>query len=57
MLTEIDFDRLRLQDEIQLTDDATNARTAKRVFTNHDLSVDALLASACFAAALSRRGD
>ena len=48
LLTEIDFDRLRLQDEIQLTVCATNARTARRrVFTNHDLSVDALLASAC----------
>ena len=40
--------RLRSQDEIQLTVCATNARTARRrVFTNHDLSVDALLASAC----------
>ena len=48
LLTEIDFDRLRLQDEIQLTVCATNARTARRrVFTNQDLSVDALLASAC----------
>ena len=47
-VSEIDFDRLRLQDEIQLTVCATNARTARRrVFTNQDLSVDALLASAC----------
>ena len=44
----IDFDRLRLQQDIQLTVCATNARTARRrVFTNHDLSVDALLASSC----------
>jgi NTE family protein len=49
LLTElIDFDRLRLQEEIQLTVCATNARTARRrVFTNRDISVDALLASAC----------
>ena len=49
LLTElIDFDRLRLQEEIQLTVSATNARTARRrVFTNQDVSVDALLASAC----------
>ena len=44
----IDFDCLRLQEEIQLTVSATNARTARRrVFTNRDISVDALLASAC----------
>ena len=44
----IDFDRLRLQEEIQLTVSATNARTARRrIFTNRDISVDALLASAC----------
>jgi len=49
LLTElIDFDRLRLQEEIQLTVSATDARTARRrVFTNRDISVDALLASAC----------
>jgi NTE family protein len=49
LLTElIDFDRLRSQEEIQLIVSATNARTAqRRVFTNQDLSVDALLASAC----------
>jgi NTE family protein len=49
LLTElIDFNRLRLQEEIQLTVCATNPRTAKRrVFTNQDVSVDALLASAC----------
>jgi NTE family protein len=49
LLTElIDFDRLRSQQDIQLTISATNARTARRrVFTNQDLSVDALLASAC----------
>lgn len=44
----IDFDRLRSQNEIQLILGATNARTARRrVFTNHDASIDALLASAC----------
>jgi NTE family protein len=44
----IDFDRLRLQEEIQLTVCATNARSARRrVFTNRDVSIDALLASAC----------
>ena len=44
----IDFDRLRAQDRIQLTVCATNVRTARRrVFTNKDVSVDALLASAC----------
>src|SRR6516225_8334511 len=49
LLTElIDFDRLRLQQNIQLTVSATNARTARRrVFTNQDVTVDALLASAC----------
>ena len=44
----IDFNRLRLQDRIQLTICATNARTAKRrVFTNQEASFDVLLASAC----------
>jgi NTE family protein len=44
----IDFDRLRSQQDIQLTVCATNARTARRrVFTNQDVSIDALLASAC----------
>lgn len=49
LLTElIDFDRLSSQEEIQLTVCATDARTARRrVFTNRDISVDALLASAC----------
>ena len=49
LLTElIDFDRLRSQQDIQLTVSATNARTARRrVFTNKEISVDALLASAC----------
>jgi NTE family protein len=49
LLTElIDFNRLRLEEEIQLTVCATNPRTAKRrVFTNQDVSIDALLASAC----------
>src|SRR6516225_593880 len=40
----IDFDRLRAQDRIQLTICATNVLTARRrVFTNKDVSVDALL--------------
>ena len=49
LLTElIDFDRLSSQEGIQLTVCATDARTARRrVFTNRDISVDALLASAC----------
>ena len=42
ILTElIDFGRLRLQEDVQLTVSATNARTARRrVFTNRDISVD-----------------
>jgi NTE family protein len=48
LLELIDFDRLRSQEDIQLVVCATNARTARRhVFTNRDISVDALLASAC----------
>ena len=49
LLTElVDFDRLRSHQEIQLTVCATNARTARRrVFTDQDVSVEALLASAC----------
>jgi|SRR5580693_4028053 hypothetical protein len=44
----INFDRPRSHEEIQLVLCATNARTARRrVFTNRDISVDALLASAC----------
>jgi NTE family protein len=44
----IDFDRLRSQQKIQLVFCATNVHTARRrVFTNQDISVDALLASAC----------
>jgi NTE family protein len=44
----IDFDQLRSQEEIQLVVCATNARTAqRRSFTNQDISVDALFASAC----------
>jgi NTE family protein len=49
LLTDlIDFDHLRSQEQIHLTVCATNARTARRrVFTNRNVSVDALLASAC----------
>jgi NTE family protein len=48
LLELIDFDRLRSQEEIHLVLCATNVRTARRrVFTNKDISVDALLASAC----------
>jgi NTE family protein len=44
----IDFDRLRLQEKIQLTISATNAHTAKRrVFTNREVSFDVLEASTC----------
>jgi len=48
-LTElIDFDRLRSQDDIKVMVCATNVRTAtRRVFDNQDISVDAVLASAC----------
>ena len=48
-LTElIDFDRLRAQEDIKVMVCATNARTAmRRVFDNEDISVDAVLASAC----------
>jgi NTE family protein len=48
-LTElIDFDRLRAQDDVKVLVCATNARTAtRRVFDNDDISVDAVLASAC----------
>ena len=54
----IDLDRLRLQEEIQLTLSATDARTARRrVFTNRDISVDALLASACLPQLFQGCGD
>src|SRR3546814_4867504 len=44
----IDFDRLREQEAVQLMVCATNVRTARRrVFTNTDVSVEAVLASAC----------
>jgi len=44
----IDFDRLRTQRAIQVMVCATNVRTARRrVFTNADISIDAVLASAC----------
>ena len=44
----VDFDRLRKQDAIQVVVCATNVRTARRrIFTNKDISVDAVLASAC----------
>jgi len=42
------FRSFAFTEDIQLTVSATNARTARRrVFTNQDVSVDALLASAC----------
>ena len=49
LLTQlIDFGRLRSQQDIQLTVSATNACTSRRrVFTTQDVSVDAVLASAC----------
>ena len=44
----VDFDHLRAQDQFQVHVCATNARNAtRRVFTNDDISVDAVLASAC----------
>ena len=48
-LTElVDFDRIRAQEAFQVMVCATNACTSKRrVFTNKDISVDAVLASAC----------
>jgi len=49
LLTDlIDFDRVRAQDDVQIVVCATNARKARRrIFTNADISVDAVLASAC----------
>jgi NTE family protein len=49
LLTElIDFDRLRSQEDVQLAVCATKVGNARRhTFTNQDISVDALLASAC----------
>ncbi len=44
----VDFDRLRAAADIKLFVCATNVRTGKiRVFQPHEISVDALLASAC----------
>lgn len=44
----IDFERLRAPDAARLYISATNVRTGKiKVFSNRDLSVDVLLASAC----------
>ncbi len=49
LLTEmIDFERLRSQNALQVAVCATNVWSAKRrVFDNKDISVDAVLASAC----------
>jgi len=45
---EIDIEALRASSQIKLFVSATNVRTGKiRVFENQDLSIDALLASAC----------
>ena len=44
----VDFDRVRAAADIKLFVCATNVRTGKiRVFKPHEISVDALLASAC----------
>jgi NTE family protein len=44
----VDFDRLRASTRIKLFLSATNVRTGKvRVFENADITVDAVLASAC----------
>ena len=49
LLTEmIDFERLRSQDALHIAVCATKVWSAKRrVFNNKDISVDAVLASAC----------
>jgi NTE family protein len=49
LLTEmIDFERLRSQNAVHIAVCATNVWSAvRRVFTNKDISVDAVLASAC----------
>ena len=45
---QIDFERLRKHSPVKLFIAATNANSGKlRIFHNHELSVDALLASAC----------
>ncbi len=48
-LTElVDFERLRASEDLPIIVCATNALTSRRrVFTNKDISVDAVLASAC----------
>lgn len=48
-LTElIDFDRIRAQEDFQVIVCATNARNSqRRVFTNKEISVETVLASAC----------
>lgn len=44
----VDFERLRAQSDVHLLVAATNVRTARRkVFANREVSVDAVLASAC----------
>ena len=44
----VDFERLRAEKELKVNVCATNALTARRrVFDNRDISVDAVLASAC----------
>ncbi|HTT07500.1 MAG TPA: patatin-like phospholipase family protein [Gammaproteobacteria bacterium] len=44
----VDFDRLRSKNAIRVFISATNVQTGKiRVFENHELSLDAVLASAC----------
>jgi NTE family protein len=46
--TRVDFERLRAEKNFQVMVCATNVRTARRrVFSNEDISVDAVLASAC----------
>jgi NTE family protein len=44
----VDFERLRAEENLPIAVCATNALTSRRrVFTNEDISVDAVLASAC----------
>ena len=48
LLKQVDFDRLREASPFKLFIGATNVRTGRlRVFREHELSVDVLLASAC----------
>jgi NTE family protein len=48
LLKQVDFERLRAESPVKLFLAATNANTGKlRLFRNHELQADAVLASAC----------